>query len=384
MFRQNNTGTILCKNSIPPECISEVTCIEGKHVLFKNEDLCSIAPGDRKLKLTVGPPIKSAELFLKAEEDMKVWPDKVLKTKEAIAEESYYKNYDKNFNDEQMCKNCKRLLFKGIKICLRCKKALINCDNPNEWSDLQNKERIDFANAHLTELLWKSNVQCRSLNKPYGEKAKKLKGKEIFHRCVKKGVKKKNANGERERTWWKSCEHRWKTDKTFMRRMQEVNNYSIEDMREFDIAGNQPKKPIQKMSKQERTKKFNEYKWRLAQRGPGGSDTVPTDLYPRENRQAALVEGRRPRVTLKESAKWWEEKGSSSWRDYSWKDNSWKGRDIWDTSSRVKEEPSEEEPKQTPSSSSTTWQQNPWQRTARSETTPPWRTDESKQKRRKP
>ena len=166
--------------------------------------------------------------------------------------------------------------------------------------------------------------------------------------------------------------------------MKEVNGFGIDDMREFDAAGNQPKKPIQQMSRQERSKKFKEFQWRLAQRKPGGSDTVPTDLYPRENRQAALVEGRRQGVTLKESAQWRESKGSSSWKDYSWKDNSWKGRDIWDTSSRVKEERSEEEPKQTPSSSSTTWQRSSWQRTAWPEADPPWKKEENQQKRRKP
>ena len=309
---------------------------------------------------------------------MTSWPARVLISQESITEESYYKNYDKNFNDEQMCPNCKRFLFKGIKFCLRCKKTLINRDNPNNWSDLQNRERIEFANAALSDLLWKSNVNCRSFIKPYGEKAKKKKGMQIYHRATKKGVK-KTIGGKRETLKWKGCEHRWRTDKTFMRRMKEINGFGIEDMQQFDAWGAQPPKPVQKMSKQERTKKYNQYQWRLAQRRPGGSDTVPTSAYPRQNRQEAQVEGRRPGVTLKESAQWRESKGSSSW-----KDSAWKGRDLWDTSAKVKEEQSEEEPKQTTSSSSTTWQRTSWPRTNWAETKPPWRKEENQQKRRKP
>ena len=65
-FRQNPTGAVLCRKSIPPECISEVVSLEG-FVLFRNDSLSTIAPGDRKLQLDVGSSIKRATLFLKAE-----------------------------------------------------------------------------------------------------------------------------------------------------------------------------------------------------------------------------------------------------------------------------------------------------------------------------
>ena len=169
-----------------------------------------------------------------------------------------------------------------------------------------------------------------------------------------------------------------------MRRMREKNGFSIEDMRQFDTWGKEPKKPMQKMSIQERAKKYSQYQWRLAQQRPGGSDTVPTSAYPKINRQNAKVEGRRPGATLKESTQWRESKGSSSWKDSAWKESNWKNRDIWETSSKVKEEPSGEEPKQTPASSSTTWQRDSWQQTSWDQDVPPWRKDENKQKRRKP
>ena len=166
--------------------------------------------------------------------------------------------------------------------------------------------------------------------------------------------------------------------------MREINGYSIEDMRQFDTWAKQPKKPVQKMSKQERSKKYSQYQWRLAQRSTGGSDTVPTSAYPKQNRQNAQVEGRRTGVTLKESTQWRETTGSSSWKDSEWKESPWKNRDVWETSSKVKEEPSEKEPKQTPGSSSTSWQQDSWHQSSWQQDTPPWRKDENKQKRRKP
>ena len=203
-------------------------------------------------------------------------------------------------------------------------------------------------------------------------------------------------NGKKRTIRWDSCEHRWKTDTVFNRRMREISGFGIEDMRLFDTWGNQPKKPIQTMSRQERAKKFNEYKWKLAQRQAGGSDTVPTNLYPQQHRQNAPVERARQGVTLKESSQWRESKGSSSWKDSSWKDSSWKDRNDWKTSSRVKEEQSEEEPrnKQTPGSSSTTWQRSSWQgrewhtsqgsHSQRPKAEAPWRKEENQQKRRKP
>ena len=88
-----------------------------------------------------------------------------------------------------MCKKCRGFLFKGITFCVRCKAVVTDSDDPNNWTVLRNQERIDFANASLSELLWKANIHCRSLNKPFGDKLKKAKGMDIFNRSVKKGVK---------------------------------------------------------------------------------------------------------------------------------------------------------------------------------------------------
>ena len=390
-FRQNPTGAVLSRKSIPPECISEVVNLEGL-VLYRNDSLNTIAPGDRKLQMTAGSALKRSTLFLKAEKRMEEWPKPILKTDASIAEELYYKNYDKNFNDEQMCANCHQFSFKGIKFCMKCKKALVNRDNPNEWTELGTKERIDFANANLSELLWKSNVHCRSLYKPYGDKAKKQKGMGIYNRCVKKGVK-TTTDGKTKTTRWDSCEHRWRTDVVFNRRMREVNGFGLEDMKLFDSWGTQLKRPIQTMSRQERAKKFKDYRWKLAQKQDGGSDTVPTHLYPQDCRQSAPVEKTRQGITLKESAQWRESQGSSSWKDSS---SSWTRTGVWTTSSdvRVKQEQRVEEPQNNPSSSSTAWQQPPWHAPERPaprgslsqkpQAEAPWRKEENQQKRRKP
>ena len=208
----------------------------------------------------------------------------------------------------------------------------------------------------------------------------------IYNRCVKKGVK-QTTNGKKRTIKWESCEHRWKTDTVFNRRMREINGFGIEDMKLFDTWGTEPKKPIQKMSRQERAEKFKDYKWKLAQKQDGGHDTIPTNLYPEQCRQDAQVERARRGITLKESAQWRESHGSSSWKDSSWKESPWKHQSAWTTSSdvKMKEEQPDEEPKQTPSSSSTTWQRSSWQaREWPKAETPPWRKEENQPKRRKP
>ena len=372
LFKQNSTGAVTCSQSIPPECISEVTTMDGRQILYHNKDLD--APGDRRAILEVGTVMQRSTSFIPVGTNMKKWPEKILKTKEAIKEEAYYKNYDKNFNDEQMCKKCKGFLFKGITFCVRCKTVVADSDNPNEWTELRNKERIDFANASLSELLWKSNVHCRSLRKHYGEKLKKAKGMEIFNRSVKKGVK-TIVDGEKQTKRWKSCEERWKTDTTFRRRMTEINGYSLDDMRQFDAWGNQPKKPEIKMSKQERQTRFKDSRWKLAQANLGGSDTLTTSLYPQQYREEATAKARSQKVVLKESAQWHEERKQPPWRDSSWKETPWK-ESSWKNEGVWAEDWQAEEPKYTPSSSSTSWQQ--------SSKPPPWRKEESQQKRRKP
>ena len=63
---QNPTGAVTSLKSIPPECISEVATFDNT-VLYRNEFLDYIAPGDRRRgQLTVGPPIRRASLFFKA------------------------------------------------------------------------------------------------------------------------------------------------------------------------------------------------------------------------------------------------------------------------------------------------------------------------------
>ena len=105
-FRQNPTGAVLCRKIVPPECISEVVDFKG-NVLYRNQSLNTLAPGDRKLQFEVGPAIKRASLYLQATKNMESWPKEILKSEASITEEKYYKNYDKNFNDEQMCRYCK-------------------------------------------------------------------------------------------------------------------------------------------------------------------------------------------------------------------------------------------------------------------------------------
>ena len=159
--------------------------------------------------------------------------------------------------------------------------------------------------------------------------------------------------------------------------MIETNGYNLNDIRQFDVWGNEPKKAVIKMSKQDRLAKFGkDSRWKLTQARPGGSDTLSTSLYPQQYRKEATSKARPQKVVLEESAKWQEEQKQqppwkeSSWKETSWKESSWKNEGVW------AEDWQEEQPKNTPSSSSTSWQQN-------TKPPPPWRKEESQQKRRK-
>ena len=121
-------------------------------MFYHNKDL--LASGDRRAMVEVGTAVSRATAFIPTGRRMEIWPTRVIKTDKAMKEEAYYKNYDKNFNDEQMCKRCRAFLFKGITFCMRCKSVVEDSDDPNNWTALRNQERIDFANASLSELLW--------------------------------------------------------------------------------------------------------------------------------------------------------------------------------------------------------------------------------------
>ena len=149
------------------ECISKVIDFKN-NLLFSNDLLNTTAPGDRKANLDVGAEIKRAHIFLQLKDGMTEWPKQIPETDLAKQEKKLYNSYDRNVHDEQMCAHCKQFCFKGIKFCTRCHKALQNRENPNEWKELGMAQRVDFANAELSKLIWKPNTQCRSLFKKYG------------------------------------------------------------------------------------------------------------------------------------------------------------------------------------------------------------------------
>ena len=62
-FWQNPTTAVLCNSNIPPECISRVIDFMG-HELYVNKTLNSIAPGDRKASIDIGPQIQRASVYV--------------------------------------------------------------------------------------------------------------------------------------------------------------------------------------------------------------------------------------------------------------------------------------------------------------------------------
>ena len=172
-FWQNATKAVLSEANIPPECISQVVDFKD-NVLYINDFLNMIAPGDRKANLDIGPPVRRAAFYIKLQEGMENWPPAdAEECDNAQHDRDWIKSYDKNFNDEQMCSKCHTLNFKGILACTSCHLAMKNRGDPNKWNEVKIEQRLEFANATLSKLVWKPNPPLRSYKKKYGELGKR-------------------------------------------------------------------------------------------------------------------------------------------------------------------------------------------------------------------
>ena len=350
-LNQDSTGAVLCRRNIPPECISKVTDLRG-NILFKNDLLIQTPPQDRKAKMDVGDSIRRAHIFLQINHDMEGWPKNIIEIEAAQIEKKYCESYDYNFNDEQMCEYCKQFCYKGIKFCTKCRKALLNRDNPNEWDELQIAHRTDFANAALTDLILKANTNCRSLRKPYGPVAKYKKGLQIHDRCKRGITTYVKETGRHEKRSFAGCEDRWEQDVTFRKRMIDKNGFVKEDMKLFDEWATQPRPKPKPMPRKQREELYGDQKWKLAQKQDGGNDTVATALYPQYMKDNAAVSRPHKEVTCKEvtcKEVTWKEQPSQ------YDSSSWYGSSSWKASPPWKDKQS------MPSSSSTSWKQSSWQ-----------------------
>ena len=121
-LRQNQTAAVLCADAIPPECISKIIDLRG-NVLYQNDLLNQIVPGDRKAKLDLGRKISQARIYLKFKNGMDAWPKNIIEPEGAAIERKSDASYDRNVNDEQVCAKCHQLCFKGIRFCTKCHKA---------------------------------------------------------------------------------------------------------------------------------------------------------------------------------------------------------------------------------------------------------------------
>ena len=201
------------------------------------------------------------------------------------------------------------------------------------------KQRIDFANAALSQLVWNSNKHCRSLAKPYGAKLERMKGEQIYKRCLK-GINVYDAKTDTyKRKTFAGCEDRWNTDSNFRQRMMDQNGYDKSHMLKFDRWAKEPKAKPKPMSWKRRQERFGDQKWYLAQTQEGGQDTVPTAQYPEYLKEEAVIARAREKVKLIESKEWKQEskkEDSTSWNarydapsssSTSWNQSSWQPRD---------------------------------------------------------
>ena len=80
--------------------------------------------------MDVGAPIKQACIYLQIDHSMKEWPRNIVETDAAALEKKYCASYDCNFNDEQMCAQCRQFCFKGIKFCTKMPKISTKSGQP--------------------------------------------------------------------------------------------------------------------------------------------------------------------------------------------------------------------------------------------------------------
>ena len=69
-FYQTQSLAVLCEDNIPPECIAAVITIDG-NMLYKNDYLYDIAPGDRPANVAVGHDLARTTLHVKIKRELR-------------------------------------------------------------------------------------------------------------------------------------------------------------------------------------------------------------------------------------------------------------------------------------------------------------------------
>ena len=152
---------------------------------------------------------------------------------------------------------------------------------------------------------------------------------QLYNRCIK-GIW-EQAGNSKVKICYPGCEARWERDEAFRKRMINNNNFSKEDMRNFDIEGRKPKAEVKLMPWKVRAARFGDQSWMLRQEGHGGHDTLPTELYPQVRKEQDYKPPEaRPKYQSSAAS------SSSSWQGYppqsqTWQSPQWK-RQTWSSS----------------------------------------------------
>ena len=147
---------------------------------------------------------------------------------------------------------------------------------------------------------------------------------QLYNRCIK-GILEQVGNSK-VKIVYPGCEARWERDEAFRKRMINDNGFSKEDMRNFDEEGRKPKAEVQLMHWKARAARFGDQSWKLRQEGPGGHDTIPTELYPqfqKEQTQGAPEARPKYQSSAASSSSSWQQYPASSWQSPQWKRQTW-------------------------------------------------------------
>ena len=184
------------------------------------------------------------------------------------------------------------------------------------------QDQIDFNNAELRTLVWKENRTLRGvITDP--DKVLLKRARNHFKRA-QTGARQLDGSFRS----FRNCEHRWDNDALYRTQLQREENFTKEDVKEYDRLANLPREE-NKMSWQERQRRNQNHTWKLVQSKGGGSRTVRTSAYPTyQDLHEAKAAAPAPYHPSSSSTSW---SRSDQWWSQSWQANTppWKRDDEW-------------------------------------------------------
>ena len=264
-------------------------------------------PAKRPAYITIGTDLSNAVLNFKAEGDLRRdWATIQLIDGRAEADALFMKQYCCNYHNEQICPKCHTFNIRGLVHCIQCKAG--NQKDPTEikGSFVSIAGQVDFTNAELRPLVYKSNSKFRGkITDP--DVALRNRAKKHLKSALQKGHK--------------SCIDRWEKDDSYRQTMQD-ENWTRQDIERFDHLAAEKHEEV-KMPWAERQKRMQGYRWEIVQGKGGGRQTVQTSSYPEYEAKKAATPPEPSSSSSSWTRQWWSQSSNPPWRQDAWWNKRW-------------------------------------------------------------